>query len=349
MMGECAEARERRPWGITWIDGNRQPRSDQPQSGRPQSSEPLWRALAVFRSASFGYAALLVGVIDSTRYSRPHWAWAVLAVMTAWTAVTTVACARPDRRTPLLLSADLAVTVGVLLSTMALQYPAAMRAGVMPVTATWMAGPVLAWAIRYGRGAGVVTALIMDACDFLLYEKAFPVVLNGLVLLLLAGVVVGHVARLAAAVEAERQHAVQVEAADRERQRLARDIHDSVLQVLALAQRRGAETGGEAAEFGRLAGQVEAALRALVGSGVSGGPAVTVSATPGCADLRALLLPFQSEQVTVAVPAMAVLLERGAAEELASAVRAALDNVQRHCGSGRGPGCSSRTSRAWSR
>jgi hypothetical protein len=45
----------------------------------------------------------------------------------------------------------------------------------------------------------------------------------------------------------------------------ARDIHDSVLQVLAMVQRRGAEAGGAAAELGRLAGQQEAALRSLIG------------------------------------------------------------------------------------
>lgn len=41
-------------------------------------------------------------------------------------------------------------------------------------------------------------------------------------------------------------------------------LHDSVLQVLALVQRRGTEVGGEAAAIGRLAGEQEAALRALI-------------------------------------------------------------------------------------
>jgi len=305
------------------------------QGAERGSSEPLWRAIAVFRFASLGYAALRVAVIDHAEYSRPDWAWAVIAVMAVWTVVTTIAYARPERRTRLLLSADLAVTAGLLMSTAALEYPQAPEHGVSPVTATWLAGPVLAWAVRYGRRAGTIAALIMSCCILALERgAAVSVVLNGVVLLLLAGVIVGHLARLAAEVEAERQHAVQVEAASRERERLARDIHDSVLQVLALVQRRGAEAGGEAAEFGQMAGQLEASLRTLVGPGVGGGlsaaePAPTSSKS---ADLRALLLPAQSERVTVAVPAQAVLLERGAAEELAAAVRAALDNVRRHCG-----------------
>ena len=36
--------------------------------------------------------------------------------------------------------------------------------------------------------------------------------------------------------------------------------------------------------------------------------------------------------MTVSVPAQAVRLEKMAAEELAAAIRAALDNVRRHCG-----------------
>ena len=73
------------------------------------SAEPLWRAIAVYRFASIGYAVLLA-VINRADYSRPGWAWVVIAAMIAWTAVTTVAYAHPERRTRLLLSADLAVT-----------------------------------------------------------------------------------------------------------------------------------------------------------------------------------------------------------------------------------------------
>src|SRR5580693_2360266 len=85
------------------------------------SSEPLWRALAVFRFASVGYAALRLAFVDRAEYSRPDWAWAVIAVMAAWTVGTTIAYARPERRSRLLLSADLAVTIGLMMSTDVLQ------------------------------------------------------------------------------------------------------------------------------------------------------------------------------------------------------------------------------------
>lgn len=308
-------------------------RARQAQRG---SSEPLWRAIAVFRFVSVGYAALRVAVIDRGDYSRPGWAWAVIAVMTAWTVVTTVAYARPERRARTLLSVDLAVTACLLLSTAALQYPQAPRHGVTPVTATWLAGPVLAWGVRYGRRAGAIAALIMCGCDIALVRgAAFGVALNGLVLLLLAGVIVGHVARLGAEVEAERQRVIEVEAASRERERLARDIHDSVLQVLAMVQRRGAEAGGAAAELGRLAGQQEAALRGLVGSGTgetANGVAPGAAGVPGSVDVRAMMLSAQTDRITVSVPAQPVLLPTAAAGELAAATRAALDNVRLHCG-----------------
>ena len=302
-----------------------------------RSAEALWRAIAVFRFASLGYAALLLGVINAGRYSRPGWAWAAIAAMTAWTVFTTFGYAHRRRRTARLLGADLLVTAGLLLSTFALQYPDAQRAVVMPITATWVAGPVLAWAVRYGRRAGTAAALALSGCDYALRGEDI-VVLNGVVLLLLAGALIGHVARLAADLESERQHADRVEAASRERDRLARDIHDSVLQVLALVARRGAEAGGAAAEIGRLAGQQEAALRTLIGTAPVTEPARAGAGTAeppvraGEADLRALLLPCGTEKVTVSGPAGAVLLREDVAAEVTAAVRAALDNVARHCG-----------------
>jgi signal transduction histidine kinase len=307
-----------------------------PSGAQRSSSEPLWRSLAVFRFVSVGYAALRLGTVDQSEYSRPDWAWAVIAVMAAWTVGTTIAYARPDRRTWPLLGADLVVTVGLLLSTALLQYPDATGHGALPVTAIWMAGPVLAWAVRYGRRMGTIAALIVAGCDFVLQRGA---ALNGAVLLLLAGWIVGHVARLAAEVATERQRVIEVEAASRERERRARDIHDSVLQVLALVQRRGAEAGGAAAELGRLAGQQEAALRALVGAGMGGAGLRKSDSAPDVApgasgevDLRQIIMSAQTDRVTVSVPAQAVLLDRTAAAELTAAMRAALDNVRRHCG-----------------
>ncbi|WP_079313320.1 DUF5931 domain-containing protein [Microbispora sp. GKU 823] len=225
---------------------------------------PFWRAIAVFRVASLAYAALLV--LRAGGYARPAVAWAVVGVMAVWTVVMLVPRAAA-RRGPL-LAADLLVTVGCLLATPYAQSRGDMLAGAIPITATWVAGPVLAYGVARGRRAGAVAAAVMSAADLWLRSgngvdlASIPV--NGAVLMFMAGVVVGHVARLAREAEERMRRAARIEAAGRERERLARGIHDSVLQVLALVQRRGAEIGGEAAELGRLAGGAGAALRALV-------------------------------------------------------------------------------------
>src|SRR5689334_3175441 len=110
---------------------------------------PLWRSIAVFRFASLVYAAVLIG-IRPEYYRYWAWAWVALAAMIAWTIVTTLMYRKPARRTWPLLSADLFVTALALLSTAILQTPHATRIGVMPVTATWLASPALAWAVARG-------------------------------------------------------------------------------------------------------------------------------------------------------------------------------------------------------
>jgi signal transduction histidine kinase len=132
--------------------------------------------------------------------------------------------------------------------------------------------------------------------------------------------------RLAEVSQERLQRAIEIEAATRERERLARDIHDSVLQVLALVKRRGAGLDGEAGELARLAGEQEAALRSLVA-----GRTAEVLDDRAELDLMALLEPYASETVTVAGPADAVRLPTAVARELAAAVGAALDNVAAHC------------------
>ncbi|MEV4297343.1 MacS family sensor histidine kinase [Microbispora rosea] len=287
---------------------------------------PFWRAIAVFRVASLAYAALLV--LRAGGYDRPAVAWAVVGVMAVWTVVMLVP--PPAARRGPLLAADLVVTAACLLASPYAQSRDDMLAGAIPITATWAAGPVLAYGVARGRRAGAVAAAVMSAADLWLRSgngvdlASIPV--NGAVLMFMAGVVVGHVARLAREAEERMRRAARIEAAGRERERLARGIHDSVLQVLALVQRRGAEIGGEAAELGRLAGEQEAALRALV--------QMPPGAAEAEADLRELLRPYGTSRVTVSAPATPLPLPAGSAREVAAAVGAALDNVARHCPEG---------------
>src|SRR6266566_3546033 len=103
---------------------------------------PLWRSIALFRFASLIYASVLLAVRPEY-YRHWGWAWVVLGVMAAWTAVSTVAYAKPARRSWPLLTTDLLITALAVLSTAILQMPRWVSIGVMPVTATWLAGPAL--------------------------------------------------------------------------------------------------------------------------------------------------------------------------------------------------------------
>ncbi|MFB9543334.1 MacS family sensor histidine kinase [Micromonospora sagamiensis] len=305
---------------------------------------PLWRAIAVYRVAALGYACVVV-LRDLHRYDHPLAAWPVLAAMAGWTATTAYAYARPTWRGWPLLLADLGVVLGILLLSPWVVGRATLAAGVPALAVAWLGGPVLAWAVSGGRRRGVVAALVLGAGDLLVRGWITPSALNGAVLLLLAGVVVGHVARLAVTAGERLQRAVEIEAASRERERLARDIHDSVLQVLALVQRRGAHLDGEAGELARLAGEQEAALRTLIATGPpaprpssvpsagrpsSAPPAARSSSDPSVRDLRDLLRRFAGPTVSLAAPATPVPLPAHAAKEVTAAVAAALDNVARH-------------------
>jgi signal transduction histidine kinase len=295
---------------------------------------PLWRAIAVFRMAALGYAAIAVSQ-DFTRYRHPAGGWALLAVMTVWTAFAVVRFPPAPRRRTALLVADLCVAAGCVLATLWVERSAALVDGAAPIAVMWMGGCVLAWAVAFGRRGGLFAGAVIGLCNVAAHTPLSAYTITQLTfapgLLLLAGVVLGHLARLAVRAQEALERGARIEAAARERDRLARGIHDSVLQVLARVQRQGLAAGGEAAELGRLAGEQEAALRALVGMSSSYDAQAPAG---GQLDLRALITPLGGPAVTVAVPATAVHLPADTARELALALRAALDNVGRHCPAG---------------
>lgn len=288
---------------------------------------PLWRAVAVFRVAALAYVCVVL-VRDADRYAHPLAAGFLVLLMAVWTAVTAIGYAVPARRGWPLLLADLAVVVAILLATPLVMGREALDAGLPTLPVAWLSGPVLAWAVCGGRRRGAAAALVLGATDLATRGMVTPTAFNGAILMLLAGVVVGHVARLTVTAGERLQRAIELEAATRERERLARDIHDSVLQVLALVQRRGAHLDGEAGELARLAGEQEVALRSLI----SGAEPFAAGPADAPVDLRTLLGRHASAAVSLSAPADPVLLPSAVARELAAAVGAALDNVARHGG-----------------
>ncbi len=269
--------------------------------------------------------------------SRPWLAWVVLAAMAAWTVAATRGYARPEHRTWHLLTADLAVAFACLFATAWAAEPFYLTQA-PPLSGYWFAGAALAASVIWGRRGAALVAVLYGAADLALRAVMGAAVTaataRGVVLLLLAGLAVGYMASVAGRAEERFARAVALEARIRERERLARSIHDSVLQVLSLVRRRGAEAGGEAAELARMAGDQEVRLRALITDGLDG-EAAPGGAAPAAAedvvDLRELLRPVESVHVSLSAPATPVTLPAPVAAELSAAVRAALDNVERHC------------------
>ena len=280
-----------------------------------------WRAVSVYRGLGLAFA-LAVGIADRDRYSRPALAFALIGVMAAWTLLATL---RHDRR---LVLVELGLAVGLVLASRAVYAPHSIDTGAATLPGPWVAAAVLACAVTTGPYAGLAAAAVVGAADFIERGSVTQITAYGVVLLLAAGGVGGYVVRLSERAEAAIDAAARLEAATGERERLARDIHDSVLQVLALVARRGSALGGDAADLARLAGEQEIALRALVAT-----PRPDLDAQ-GEIDLRALLEPLASERVTVSGPAEPVRMPADQAGELLAATQSALHNVERHAGDG---------------
>ncbi|MFD7317236.1 MacS family sensor histidine kinase [Streptomyces sp. NPDC059883] len=304
---------------------------------RMSVEQPLWRALTAYRALTMVYAVLMF-FYERERFERPWVAACFLAFLAIWTLATLPRVANAVSCTKRFLVADLTVAVtGILLTPLADTHAQQIDGPTLP--SIWAAGSVLAFAIKGGwRWAAVASSVVAVAN---LIERAHPSrdTLHNVLLVWVASIAIGYVVEVARASERTLARALEIEAATRERERLARDIHDSVLQVLAMVQRRGTALGGEAAELGRLAGEQEIALRTLVSSGLV--PATRASehtaAVPAgqddepC-DLRTLLAPYAGSRVTFSEPGAPVLLPPAAAQELTAAVGAALDNVRGHAG-----------------
>ncbi|CAL9400908.1 hypothetical protein SUDANB58_01446 [Streptomyces sp. enrichment culture] len=311
---------------------------------RMSVEQPLWHALTGYRVLTMLYAiGLFATAYDE--FTRPWLAVAYYAVLSVWTLATLPRVASAASCTKRFLAADLALALtGILLTPLADTHER-ITAGGPTLPSIWTAGSVLAFAIKGGwRWAALASTLVAAAN---LIERGAPArdTVHNVILVWVASIAIGYVVEVARASERTLARALEIEAATRERERLARDIHDSVLQVLAMVQRRGAVIGGEAAELGRLAGEQEVALRTLVSGGVvpvsrvpedaAGGTAVRAAedgGEDGPVDLRALLAPYAGSRVSLAEPGAPVPLAPAAAREVAAAVGAALDNVRRHAG-----------------
>jgi signal transduction histidine kinase len=221
---------------------------------------PLWRALTGYRLLATGYA-LAVFAWAYDRLAHPVPGALYLGLLTVWTLATIPNVLSARRCTKIFLAVDVAMAVAGILGSVYVD----AEGNIGPtLPSIWVAGPVLAFAIKGGWRWGAVAATVVGIANILERGAITRPTLHNVLLVCVASIGIGYVIEVARASERTLAHALQIEAATRERERLARDIHDSVLQVLAMVQRRGNEIGGEAAELGRMAGEQEVALRSLV-------------------------------------------------------------------------------------
>jgi len=195
----------------------------------------------------------------------------------------------------------------------------------------------------------VIDRLLANGIDLTTLDAADLLNLAGGVLnFVLAGGAVGLVARLLQRSADQLRLATEetIRARERaarlaERESLSRQIHDSVLQALTLVHKRGRElaAGGpvpadQVAAMAEMAAGQERALRTLILREPAEEPTGAASLRAVLEDLAGTVRAAGSLEVTVGATGP-IWLPARQVEELAAAVRQALDNVVEHAGASR--------------
>ena len=301
------------------------PRWLPPRAASDLVTTALFRALAVLRVVVMAYAVVkIIDRIDD--FERPWAAWVVAGVIVAWTALMTWAYDEPKRRRFPLYAVDLAVATGLVLTTPYIQSQEMLDEHASHMPTFWVTAAVLAWAVGRGWLEGLIASAVVSMADVSVKVSLNSTTVGNIFLLIVGAGMVGYTASILRDAAELRAAAEREAAAVEERTRIARVVHDGVLQVLALMQRRGLEAGGDLVDLGRLAGEQEAALRALM----QGEARARTSSWR--ADLVASLEVLHAGAVTFSGPGVPVELSAHQVEELTAVVRSCLDNVTRHVG-----------------
>ncbi|WP_280266712.1 MacS family sensor histidine kinase [Nocardia wallacei] len=296
------------------------------------ATTPLWRAVQVFRLVTVFYA---VGQqIDSAdNYREPGLSWALIGVLVAWSVISAILLSQwgsgdTARPRTIVVIGDQAVVIALMASTrLVADYDWYHGHQTLPTT-LWAANAVMSAAILWGPIGGVGSGVLVSAVSIIVREQweldvwtdaTAPVLVS-------VGLAIGLAANTARRAQRQLQAAVRLTAAAEERERLAREVHDGVLQVLSYIKRRGTEIGGATEELALHAGEQEVALRGLISE--QGSRADTGTD----ADLRSLLTAQASSAVFVSTPGEPVPVGEWTAREIAAAVAAALANTGQHAG-----------------
>ncbi|WP_342777234.1 MacS family sensor histidine kinase [Nocardioides eburneiflavus] len=285
----------------------------------------LYSALAIVR------VVVTINMVGLNAYRRdnfehPTVGLLVVVALAVWTAAATWLYRDRARRTPVLLVADLAVVLAALAVTPWVKSPDFNAT----VPGFYVMGAFFAWAIHWHWRGGLVASVLIATFDLLPRSEVDQANYGNTFLILIGGPVVGFLCESLQRMARERDAAERAAAAADERTRLARAVHDGVLQVLAMVQRQGSAAGGEWAELGRLAGEQERGLRSLIRQ-----QDTVPTESGGLVDLTGALEAMATAhpvRVEVATPGGAVLVGEHLATETIAAVRACLDNVLAHAG-----------------
>ena len=174
--------------------------------------------------------ALVLNVYRRDNFVHPVGGAVCLVAMAAWTAFTIWAYDARRRRVPLLLAADLAAALGAVLVSPVLKGDGLSAT----VPAFWVMGALMAWAIHWRWLGGLVAGVAITVSDLSIREHVTQANYGNAFLLLIGGPIVGFMVESLQRMAADRDRAQRDAAAAAERARLARAVHDGVLQVLGL-------------------------------------------------------------------------------------------------------------------
>ncbi len=296
----------------------------------PDPAAPLWRAAQVFRLLTYLYAAAFQ-IVSVDELDKPVLGWVLFGVLSVWTLACGVAYLQGFGRRPAWVLCELAVVGLLIQATRLVASPEWIAANQSLPTTLWATNATISAAILSGPVAGMLagTAVIAVYAALKGYVNLDLARNATLVIELAVGLAVGMAASTARQAHRELDRAARLSAATAERERLARQVHDGVIQVLALVAKRGREIGGATTELAELSAAQERALRRLVSIGD-----VQRRSASGTVDFRGELNKCCGDQVVVSVPATAVPMDPAVASELAAAVGNVLDNVRKHAGTG---------------
>ena len=291
-----------------------------------------------------------LAITSADDFIRPLVAWASIGLGATWTAWLTATRHRPVAAA---LWIDLVVCSWlVLASGLVLEDGAVISGRPFFATGYALSAPLL-WGAARGVRSGFAAALVLGFAHVMtrplngvglddLSGEQFQNLAGAVLNYIVAGVATGIVSRVLVRSARDLAEASEnlMRARERaarlaEREKLARHIHDSVLQSLSYVHKRGRELAGhtpiapdDVAELAQLAARQETELRGLILRDPEEAPV-------GRGSLREALeaVAREVEGVGVSVSSVGpIWWQRHRIEEVTAAVRQALENVVRHSG-----------------